>query len=327
MEKVKSNLLLTLFAVLLATLSAILFIVFAPSTAKADIVESPEEELSPSIVCVFEVTSENTVVDFYNLSDLSLVDWGDNTINNLNEHIYANEGSYTCKLYGVTRIGTSAFRNSRVLRQISIFSGVESIGRTAFYHCSLLESVYMSNSVLTIAEMAFDTCVSLIDIEIPDSVVSIGYDAFFNCGNLQSITFGSNVAEIGIKVFDGCDHLNNITVQASNPPMWGDGYLPDLVEHIYVNSESIELYKTAEFWASHADIIEPLPNENTDEPDNPTPNDPTPGTNFNSHSHSSGSSGTSDTFIKVISVTALLTAVVVLLSLPSLGKKNKNRKK
>ena len=136
--------------------------------------------------------------------------------------------------YPVTEIGPSAFKNSTVLRSITIPDGVTKIEFNAFSGCTNLESVSIPDSVTSIGSGAFSGCLSLKSITIPDGVTeieastfsgcfaltdvkisyrvtSIGSGAFGSC-NFESITLPEDLASIGDYAFENCKRLKKIII-------------------------------------------------------------------------------------------------------------------
>lgn len=147
-----------------------------------------------------QYTSDYTV-NFYSLTGLSLIDWGDGTVNVSLSHRYANMGRYICKIYGVTSIGNYAFASNGQLTSIIIPDGVTSIGDNAFLGCNKLTRVRLPEGIPSIGKGAFDNCKSLKDIVIPNSVTSIGAEAFRSNTELRSIVIPQNVTSIGDYAF------------------------------------------------------------------------------------------------------------------------------
>ena len=163
---------------------------------------------------------------------------------------------------GVTSIGESAFYNCSKLTSITIPEGVTSIGYGAFSDCESLTSVTIPNSVTSISHEAFYQCYHLTEIIIPNSVTTIGDRVFYNCTSLRSVTVGNGVTYIGEYVFSDCTSLANVYCKATTPPYAGARNnkwkaFDDNAEgrRIHVPSESVEAYKTAQYWSDYADAI------------------------------------------------------------------------
>ena len=192
----------------------------------------------------------------------------------------------------VSSIGVSAFDGCKGLISITIPESVTNIGVQAFSNCIRLTSINVDpenavydsrdncnaiiesssnaliagcthtiipESVTSIGEGAFFGCTGLKSITIPESVTSIGDYAFIDCSNLTSITIPESVTSIGEGAFWSCEGLLKVTFLPSTPPVSVNGFLSGNRCPIYVPSESVEAYKTADVWSGYADRIRAIP--------------------------------------------------------------------
>ena len=127
---------------------------------------------------------------------------------------------------GVTRIGSSAFKECSGLTSVEIPSSVTSIGSSAFRGCSGLTSVEIPAGVTSIDSYAFDWCSGLTSVEIPAGVTSIGTYAFKGCSGLTSVTFeaGSQLESIDSYAFDWCSGLTSVEVPAGVTSIGDDAF-------------------------------------------------------------------------------------------------------
>ena len=76
---------------------------------------------------------------------------------------------------------------------------------------------------------------------------------------LKEITLPSTLREIGNSAFQHCNSLKKIICKATTPPVIPDEsvFLMDELENteLYVPSESLELYKSADYWKEFGDNI------------------------------------------------------------------------
>ena len=203
---------------------------------------------------------------FYGCTSLTSVTIG-NGVTSFGSYAFSDCSSLTSVTIpdSVTSIGSSAFYDCDSLTSVTIGNDVTSIGSYAFYDCDLLTSVTIPDSVTTIGEWAFSGCSSLTSITIPDSITSIGECAFGNCSSLTSITIPESVTEIGEFAFYGCSSLTSVYCKPTTPPSlgnlvfkyynWNDSAQHNIGCKIYVPTESVNAYKSAEYWSDYKDYI------------------------------------------------------------------------
>lgn len=91
-------------------------------------------------------------------------------------------------------------------------------------------------------------------------------DNFLNCGWLKTITIRDSVTEIKNSAFRNCENLDSITIYATTPPTLY--YNPTNKNNgafyntnncpIYVPAESVNAYKTAQYWSNIASRIQSI---------------------------------------------------------------------
>lgn len=98
--------------------------------------------------------------------------------------------------YGVTEIGSEAFKRCNNLKTVAIPPSVLAIGASAFEACKNLTCVNMTDSeddsIIKIGECAFAFCESLISLHIPDNTV-VGNYCFIGDMNLSDLSKGKSV--------------------------------------------------------------------------------------------------------------------------------------
>lgn len=158
---------------------------------------------------------------------------------------------------GLISIGVGAFSMCSNLSSIKIPKTVTSIGFRAFLWCQNLVSINIPEGVTSIEDQTFQHCLALASVTIPENVTIIKQDAFRECTSLESITIPKGVAAIQARAFLDCTRLASVYVKAENCPEGSfeifDGNADD--RKIYVPMESVDAYKSNEFWSEYADAI------------------------------------------------------------------------
>ena len=163
-----------------------------------------------------------------------------------------------------TIIRDFTFAGCNALAEINIPSGLQSIGNSAFDCCHHLPNIVLPNTVTSIGTYAFGACRSFTTFTIPPKVTSIKSGTFNECIHLSSIIIPEKVTSIESEAFKDCTGLSHITIHSIAP----DSGIPTPPENvdastfentnnclIYVPSESLEAYKTADGWSNYASRI------------------------------------------------------------------------
>ena len=130
---------------------------------------------------------------------------------------------------GVSSIGTQAFANCKILKNITFSKTLKKIGDNAFRGTAwlasqqghvIVNSIYVTfngserevtipDGVTSIADEAFYMRQELTTVRIPESVVSIGTSAFSGCNALSCISIPENISQIGAHAFKNTPWLKN----------------------------------------------------------------------------------------------------------------------
>lgn len=157
--------------------------------------------------------------------------------------------------------GDGVFFNCSSLKNVVLPKSVEYMDGGTFMNCTSLESVDLSNTDIPILYFAvFKNCSNLKQVLLPESLYNIYGSAFAYCTSLESITLPAGIEDIGLNfsseaTFYGCSSLATVYCKAIEPPSLGNssvftGTPPGM--KIYVPRESIDKYKTAQYWAALA---------------------------------------------------------------------------
>ena len=167
---------------------------------------------------------------------------------------YGNNMTEITLPQSTTSLGRHAFMECDYLTTANL-GDAETIGDGAFGGCYNLKKVTLGNGTKKVGIGAFDECSKLCDINFPTELEIIDNYAFTNCSNLTNITLPERLKSIGSVAFAGCSNLSNITCNATTPPA-GSDYMFDGISpnvKIYVPSESLEDYKSAQYWSEYAE--------------------------------------------------------------------------
>lgn len=186
---------------------------------------------------------------------------------------------------GLLVIETSAFDQCVSLQNLIIPDTVTSIGQYAFIGCDALTSVRIPDSVATLSSGAFARCKKLSSFSgkyasgdgralivnntmvafapaglesyrILDGVTRVEYETFSSLNELKTIVFPASVQSIGSYAVNYCSNLTSLVIEATTPPTGADDMFSSLSNcSIYVPAESLETYKTAQYWSNYAQLI------------------------------------------------------------------------
>ncbi len=211
------------------------------------------------------VTIPNSITNigpfaFDNCSSLTSIYWN---ARKCNDFIYHSSSSlirrspfYACPIneiiFGETvkHIPSSFCQEMHQLTQITIPDNVTSIGEYVINNCNGLNSITIGDSITNITNQMFHNCPSLSSITIGNGVTEIDNSTFKNHSSLSSVNIGNGITKIGQHAFYNCSSLSSFTIHATIPPMIEDLTFGKVNKSIpiHVPSESLEIYKTAEYW-------------------------------------------------------------------------------
>ena len=153
-----------------------------------------------------------------------------------------------------TSIGSYAFYSCSSLTTVD-FPVATSIGTSAFQYCRSLTTANFPVAT-SLETSAFQNCSSLTTVDFPVAT-SIGTSAFQNCSSLTTANFPV-ATSIRTSAFQYCRSLkslllrNNKVCTLSNTNTFNSTPISSGTGYIYVPSELIEQYKTANNWSTYA---------------------------------------------------------------------------
>ena len=164
----------------------------------------------------------------------------------------------------VVSIGNCAFQDCKHVTTVTIPNNVEKIEEGAFYGCTLLSEFkgkYATNDgrslIVNDTFIAYAIGCDATEYVIPHNVTKVGHYAFDSCAYLVCITIPESVTEIMHCSFASCEKLTTIWCKPIYPPKGTDSMFICNVSdcQIYVPTDSVGAYKTAEGWSDYADMI------------------------------------------------------------------------
>jgi hypothetical protein len=189
---------------------------------------------------------------------------------------YAKYSGMTSAVVGdcITTFSTSVFSYCINLTSVTLSDSITNLGAGTFKYCISLTSVGVKGSgasveipsgITSFLGGEFIGCSGLTSVTIGNQITEIGYDTFADCSGLTSVTIPSGVTFIDGYAFANCTNLQRVTVNATVPPSSGgesnwNAFNDTNNCPIYVPSESVNAYKTADGWSEYASRIQAIPN-------------------------------------------------------------------
>ncbi len=131
--------------------------------------------------------------------------------------------SHDGETYTVKEIGRDAFKNSKVLKEVSIPASITRIGGHAFKGCIALSTVnYNANNCRQAYEKrdnklysAFEDCASITKINLGGDVTYLPEYLFWGCTGITEITIPENVQQVSGATFLDCSSLSTLYFNAA----------------------------------------------------------------------------------------------------------------
>ena len=125
------------------------------------------------------------------------------------------------------------------------------IGERAFKNNKVLTQVTVPDVCVTIDKEAFRECSSLAEIDLGQGVRFLGDNALRETA-ITTLVLPETVTEVGKKVAEKCKSLTRIECHAVLPPKL-DGVSNNKVE-LYVPASSVSAYRSAKNWKNFKNI-------------------------------------------------------------------------
>lgn len=180
------------------------------------------------------------------------------------------EGSNTTVIpETVVALKASCFYGRTGLTTINIPQSLISISNSAFTYCINLRQITVDennevydsrNNCNAIIETATNTLIGGCNgTIIPNTVEKIGDNAFYLRINLKTLTLPSSVTSLGSSCFTSSG-ITSLTVENTVPPTLLSTSLSGLSSScvIYVPAESVDTYKSAQYWSNRASQIQAI---------------------------------------------------------------------
>lgn len=151
------------------------------------------------------------------------------------------------------------------LTSYTLTESLDGIGSHAFYNqYSSLKELVLPDTATSIGTCAF-SLTPITSLTLPAHLKSIATEAFFAMYSLPRITIPAEVESIGSEAFsyagDNYGGLTDITFLSTTPPVIKEDTFVNLIGDgpFYVPAQSVQAYKTAQYWSAYADRIQSIP--------------------------------------------------------------------
>lgn len=223
----------------------------------------------------FNLTDEETPTEATRVPQYMF--YGNQNVHDIDLANITNIGDYAftqCPYIGninlpsCTEIAANAFlecRRSAAVSGSTVFNLPEcvTLGEKAFYEFGLQNDNLVINlpKVQTIGNQVFGSYYSTYRMNVKEmnlpKVQTIGNSAF-RYAKITDLKFGDTLTSIGTSIFNTAT-ITNLYVYATTPPTLPSAGLGNAPTHIYVPAASVDTYKAATGWSTHASIIEAIP--------------------------------------------------------------------
>ena len=185
----------------------------------------------------------------------------------------------------ITQLIPSTFYDCSNLTLVNIGNGIKIVYTYAFYFCPNITTINLLDGVTTL-DYASLSGTAISSITIPESMTNISYSAFPDsvaefkgkfatednlaliannkliafapASDVTTYTIPDGVTSIGESAFQYCYSLTSVYCKATTPPTGGSSMFDGNASgrKIYVPMNSVDTYKSAQYWSNYADAIE-----------------------------------------------------------------------
>lgn len=114
--------------------------------------------------------------------------------------------------------GNNGFQGCGALKALVMRSGISRIGSSMFRDCISLQHISTPKSIAALWDSAFQNVTALQSIPAFDGVANTGTYQFYGCLSLSSVVIPESVATIGAYAFNNCTGLGAIHFRNATPP-------------------------------------------------------------------------------------------------------------
>jgi hypothetical protein len=199
------------------------------------------------------------------------------------DKVEVGDGITPAQAAAVSSLGTKFQGNNSItsFNELQYFTGLGNLN-SAFLNCKYLVSAIMPNQITstnatfrsamrfknvtlptnltTLGDNTFNST-AIESITLPSSLTGIGTNAFY-FAPLKNIDIPASVTSIGTASFQNCTSLETVTVRRTTPPTMSSSNAfggCSRLTAIYVPSESVSAYKSAQNWSTYASKIQAIP--------------------------------------------------------------------
>lgn len=163
--------------------------------------------------------------------------------------------------HNIVRIGR--YFGNKDLKTVSILEGLNQVIELyAFSECISLKEIIIPNSIKSFFDTALDpysyafkNCISLTKINIPEEITVIPEGMFRGCTSLKEIILPSSINIVLQDAFYGCTSLTRVHINSHITGNDGMFLSTSPYLKIFVPSQLINNYKTAQYWDQYASSI------------------------------------------------------------------------